>query len=236
VRRRSLFLALLLVALTAAGVLGGLAVLLKQVPDYYTAASDETADDEKVAGEVLTRIGDLKNDIRSREEWGASFTAAELNAFLRQNLTEGDWMAGLLPGHLHDPRVAIDGDRVKFAARYGEGFWSSVVSIELRAWLVDQKVNTLAVELVAVRAGAVPFGSQSLLDFISESARDSNVDVTWYRHDGHAVGLFRFYADQRRPATHIQTVKVADGAVTVAGHSTVESVIPVAPIGIAEGE
>jgi hypothetical protein len=172
---------------------------------------------------------DLRNDIRSKPEWGAAFTAEELNAFVRANLGEEGWLADLLPEELTAPRVAIDGDRIRLAARYsydGSNALSTVVSIELRVWLVNpgtppdrDRLNTVAVEIRRVKLGALPYGAESWLDEIAEQARKSNIKVDWYRHGGHTVGLFHFYADQTSPATQIRTVKVADGTVTLAGRT-----------------
>jgi hypothetical protein len=230
VRRRRVLLAALIVLLAFAAVVGGLGLLVKQEPAFYAVGSPaDEIEDDYVASRVLTRFGDLKNDIRSRSDWAASFSAGELNAFLRQNLDDGGLLAKLLPAGSHSPRVAIDGDLIKIAVRYGEEFWSSVVSVELRVWLVKDEVNTVAVELVGVRSGALPIEPQWLvsLDAIAEKAQDSNVDVTWYRHDGHLVGLFRFYADQPRPTTQIRTVKVADGRVTLAGRTVTDAALPI---------
>jgi hypothetical protein len=238
VRRRSVLLAALIVLVAVAAVVGILGLLIKQEPGFYAAGSpaDEMVDDS-VSSQVLTRFGDLKNDIRSRSDWAASFTADELNAFLRQNLDDGGWLAKLLPAGFHSPRVAIDGDVVKIAVRYGEEFWSSVVSVELKVWLVKDEVNTVAVEVLGVRSGALPIEPQWFvsLDAVSEQAQDSNVDVSWYRHDGHLVGLFRFYADQPRPTTQIRIVKVAEGKVTLAGRS-ITDLGPLAGIARPEGD
>ena len=123
----------------------------------------------------------------------------------------------MLPGRFHSPRVAIDGDRLKLGFKYGHGFWSSVVWVELKVWLVANKSNLVAVEVCDLRAGRLPIGSQSILDWITEFARDSNVEVTWYRHKSNPVGLFRFYADQQQASSQILTFDVKDGKIVIAG-------------------
>jgi hypothetical protein len=138
-------------------------------------------------------------------------------------MADGSGFAGALPGHCHDPRVAIDGDRLKFGLRYGSGLWSTVLWVELRAWLVKSEPNCLAVELVAIRAGAIPVNSQAVLDGITDAARDSNIDVSWYRSNDRPVGLFRFYADQLRPTTQILSFRIENGGLSVGGKSQVES-------------
>ena len=124
-----------------------------------------------------------------------------------------------LPEGFHSPRVAINGDRLRLGFRYRDGFWSTVVWVELKIWLVKDETNLIAMEVSELCAGGLPFGSQSILDAISESVRSSNVEVTWYRNRGKPVGLFRLYADQPRPAAQVFKLKVEDGKIDVAGKS-----------------
>jgi len=215
--------------------LGVLAYLLKQTPEFYRVAP--TVDSEATLGsDVLTRFGDLRNDILSQPDWGSSFTAEELNAFLRDHMDDREGLAGLLLGGMKSPRVAIEGDRLKFAARVHWGdseTFSTILSVELKVWLVSREVNTLAVELVGAWAGglpitSLPFGPQTQLDSITENARQSNIAVTWYRHDGNLVGLFRFYADQPQPLVQIRTTKISEGRLTIAGRTRLEQLFPAA--------
>lgn len=222
--RRSVVLTVLLIVASATVVLTVLGVLLKREPDFYEAAleADPGDNDAVVAAEIVTRFGDLQNDIRSKPEWGATFTADELNSLFRESLCPGGGWVKLLPEHFSAPRVAIEGDKVRLAVRYGHGLGSTVVSIELKTWLVHNETNTVALELCGMSAGALPLGVQSLLDWISEAARQRNINVTWYRHDGHPVGLFRFYADQARPTTQIRRLKVEDSRIIIAGRSLLD--------------
>lgn len=231
--RRSFWIKLIIVVGTVGLVLGVLAFLLKQTPDFYSAAMPADGD-AHLGSDVLTRFGDLRNDILSQPEWGSSFTADELNAFLRDHLDDKEGLAGLLLNGLKSPRVAIDGDRLKIAARYQWGdseTWSTILSVELRVWLVSRELNTLAVELIGAWAGhlpitALPFGPQSRLDAITETARQSNINASWYRHNGNLVGLFRFYADHPQPVVQIRTAKISDGRLTIAGRTRLDQVIP----------
>lgn len=226
-RRRSVLLALLIIVLAVAAVAGVLGILVKQEPDFYAARTSDEFEDTQIASQVLTRFGDLTQDIRLKPEWNGSFTAVELDAFLRENLQEDGWLAGVLPPELHDSRVAIDGDRLKVAGRLGNGFWSTVVCAELRVWLVKDELNTVAVELVDMKAGALPVELQWFrsLNSVAEAARDRNIDVSWYRNNGHLVGVFKLYADQPRPPTLLRIVQVSDGRVIVAGRKVGESAL-----------
>jgi hypothetical protein len=217
-RRRPLFLALGLLLLLLAVVGGVLGYLLKREPAFYTAAAcPADYDTREKASRVLTRIQDLKTDIRTKGEWGETFTAEELNCFFAEMMTPNGSCASLLPKGLHSPRVAIEGDRLRLGFRYGEGFWSTVVWIEVRVWLVDEETNLMAVEVCELRAGRLSVGAQSMLDSIAETARSSNIDVTWYRHNGNPVGLFRFFPDHPRPVSQVLTLESRDGRVVIAG-------------------
>ena len=220
-RRRRVILAILLVVLAVAGVVAGLTVAIHQEPDFYATAGVPAPDDELVAAAVITRYGDLQNDMLSRAEWGASFSDAEINAWLRQYLDDKQGFADRLPPGVSGVRVAIQGDRLMVAARYEDdldafGWFRTVGSVELKVWLTKD-VNTVAVQVCDVKAGDLSIGARRWLDKITELARDRNIDVSWYRHEGQPVGLFKFYANQVRPTTQIRTVQVADGKITVGG-------------------
>lgn len=213
-------LTVLILLLAVGGVLGGLWVLLKREPTDYLAAVPAHADDAEVAAAVITKSSDFRTNLRLRPQWSATFTADEVNAFLRDQLTERAEVYGFT---LSEPRVVGRGDKLMLAARLGEGQLSTVVTLEVRAWLVGTERNTVAVELGVLRAGALPLGSHWLMDRISEAVQEYNMAVTWYRNEGRPVGLFRLYADQPRPPTLLRSVTITDGALTVIGRATSEA-------------
>ena len=150
---------------------------------------------------------------------GATFTVDDLNAFFIENLGPKGRLTELLPKGFHSPRVAIDGDRLKIGVKYGEGFWSTVVWLELKVWLVADQTNMAAVEVCSLKAGGLPFGSQTILDKIADVARDSSIDVTWYRNKSNPVGVFRFFSKQPQATSQVLTLDVKDGRIMVAGRS-----------------
>lgn len=219
-RRRPMLLTFALLFVCTGTGFGALLFTVKREPAFYRDAPCPSEwDARERSAQLLTRMQDLKNDIRSKPEWGDTFTAEDLNCFFLENMSQAGGLCSILPKGCHSPRVAIEGDRLKIGFRYRNGFWSSVVWIELKVWLVANEMNLIAVEICDLRAGGLPVGSQSVLDSITESARDSNIDVTWYRNRGNPVGLFRLYADQPRPAAQVRTLEVKDGCIVVAGVS-----------------
>ena len=233
-RRRSFILTALLVIGGLGATATGLIYAAKREPEFYSQTPCAMDWENRVkAGKLVTRVQDLKNDIRSRQEWGDTFTAEDLNCFFVENMGKKGGLSGMLPSKCHSPRVAIEGDKLRLGFKYGDGFWSTVVWVELKVWLVAKETNVVAVEVCDLRAGGLAIGSQTILDSISESARDSNIEVTWYRSKSNPVGLFRFYADQPRPSALIRTLEVKDGLVTVGGKSFLDqSSVAAMPLGI----
>jgi hypothetical protein len=229
--RRSKLLALLVLVGGLAAVAGVVVYLVKLEPEFYvtTLNAPEWDGDLAKSARLVSRVQDLKNEIRSAPEWGAEFTAAELNCFFAENLGPKSGLSSLLPEKTYAPRIAIEGDRLKLGFRYGRGFWSTVVWVELRIWLVAEESNLVGVEVCDLRAGRIPLAAQSILDSITESAHESNIDVTWYRNGPNPVGLFRFFADQPRVTAQILTVVVTDGKVVVAGRTSLDQPAVVAP-------
>jgi hypothetical protein len=229
-RRRPFYLALLMLFTAFVLVLGGLVSAARKEPGFYAAANQpgdwETHDR---SCKLLTRVVELQNDIRAKEEWGDTFTADDLNAFFIENMGPKGRLTEVLPKGFHSPRVALEGDRLFLGVKYREGFWSTVIWLELKVWMVAEQTNVAAVEVCNLKAGQLPFGAQSILDKISDIARESSIDVTWYRHKNNPVGLFRFFSKQPRATSQVLTLEVKDGKLVIAGRSYQDVLGPPAP-------
>jgi hypothetical protein len=220
-RRRSWILAFLIFVVCLAVVAVALGTLLKQVPDFYTQAAinDPRQDDPYRASDVQTRLVELKEIVFKEPEWGAIFTQDDLNAYFREDANTNNLLEPRLNG-LTAPRVLIEADRIRFAARYGSGFWSSVVSVELRAWVIADEPNLFAVELVSLRGGSLPISRRWMMDRITAvlSAKDF-ASVAWFRNSGNPVAVCRWMPNQTRPSTLLQTLTVADGRLEIGGRN-----------------
>jgi|SRR5579883_185980 len=231
-RRRKFFFALAILFSAAAVVFGGLLYGAKREPAFYKAANQPSDWDTHLrSGQLLTRVVDLQNDIRAKDEWGDTFSAEELNAFFIENFSPGGRLTEVLPKGFHSPRIAIEGDRLLLGVRYREGFWSTVVWLELKIWLVADQTNLAAVEVCNLKTGILPLGSQTILDKIGDLARESSIEVTWYRHGSNPVGLFRFFAKQPRATSQILTLEVKDSKIVIAGRTSPDGA-PVGPVGL----
>jgi len=236
-RRRSLIWSFLLLLLFTAGLLTGLYALLRMPPEFYPPANRETTADSEIAAEVFTQYGDLRNDILYSPEWTTTFEVDRLNAFLREHFGRGGSLESTLGKKLSRPRLAIQGDRLILAATYQAcpiERWASestttVVSLELKMWVVPKLPCTLAIEVCSLKAGMVPIGSQRYLDALSEAALENNIEVNWYRKDGHPVGVFRFYANQPRPNRIFGGLTIADGKLTLSGKNLADAPVADGP-------
>lgn len=212
-------LLLLAVVVLAAGVL---AWLVKREPDFYAqaVAVPPQANDPLLASETQTRIGELVTALTlphaAPGDWSYAFSADELNAFLRE---DEDNVMLLRPrlDDFTDPRVAVQGDRLLIGGRVGDGLVSTVLSVEVRVWLVGGEPNTFAVELVAVRAGLLPLPKRGLMERMSEYAVKHNAEVTWYRSGANPVAVCRLRVNQTQPDMLLKAVEVKDDRVSVRG-------------------
>lgn len=227
--RRRLFLRAVLLLVTLIFVfLGIVGLLLKQEPDFYVRenAYIPRAEDSAQAGKVVTRLNELQDDMRSSQkgEWGASFPAEEINAFFRER--ENNLASEAILRDLPDQRVAIEDDRLRIAIRKGTGFFSTVVEVEVRLWLVKDQSNLMALEIVGFRAGALPLPKNWILDEISTAARRQNADVNWYRNGSNPVAICRLYSNQSRPETQITNFRIGESTISIGGRHTGSSVQP----------
>ena len=110
-------------------------------------------------------------------------------------------------------------ERMRLAFRYRSRLICTVVSLDLRIWLPKGESNVVAIQLEGLRAGALPFKAQWLLEQISEVGRQNGIEVNWYRHDGHPVALLRFQADHPRPTLQLKAVQLEEGRITIRGRS-----------------
>jgi len=220
-RRRALRRTLALVGIGFALTMGVLAFLLVRVPaSYQRMVVPEGQDRRKLSGEFLSSVSDLQDSFQNRGDptWQETFTADQMNSYFEEDFLRARPFK--LPNGVHSPRVSIEPACFRIAFRYGRGFWSSVLTLDLNCWLVAREPNTVAVEVLGLYAGSFPISVQSWLEDIAESAREKNIDVTWYRHNGHPVALLKFEADKEHPSVVLQRLELQDGKLIVAGRSS----------------
>ena len=213
-------------------LLGGggsvLAVLLKHEPGFYErAAIPETEQRKSQSDAFFAKFSQMMINVGVDREgdWHFQFSETELNSFFEEGfvrLGEADNFRKMGISH---PRIVLEDDQLRLAFRYGSGWFSTVVSLELRIW-APKEANLLAVEVRSRRAGGLPISSLALLKELSELAKRHNIDVTAYRHNGNPVALVRFQSGESvRPSMLLSVLKIAPGSLTISGQ-TVDTAHP----------
>jgi hypothetical protein len=217
-RRKSVLLTagtLLLVAI-AVGV--SLIGLLRHEPTFYRRqAVPAGRERQQRASEFKAELSQFLEGLlnQPRHGWYARFSELQINSYLAEDCEQESVLR--LPDGIREPRIALEADRIRLGFRYGSGWLSSVVALDLRLWLAPREANVIAIEVCSLRRGAVPISAHPLLEHISEAARQRGLDVTWFRHDGHPVALLRLQSDQPRATMHLQRLELQPSTILISG-------------------
>ena len=222
-RRKRMLLSLGMFVLFVGTAFGTLLIFLKHEPSFYRSSAMPEGD-ERVAlsSEFVNRFySNLMNSIYNRyPDWWEVFTSEQINAYLQHDFRNSYGGDNNLPDGFHDLRVQVEDGKLRLACRYGKGFWSTVLSIEMKMWLVANEVNLVGVELVNLRAGGLPISRQIMLDYITDVARRSNIEVKWFHRKDNLVAILKLQADQVRPTIQIQRFELQPGKIVIVGRST----------------
>jgi hypothetical protein len=223
--RRSLLLAVAIFLCLACGVGAALWTLVRYKPPLYLQAAVPPGNDRhKLSEDCQRELSQLWYSVTNQEEeqkWGHRFTDKQINSWLAEHFVTSRLDAEFLPEGISEPRIVIEPDQVRVAFKYGSGLWSTIVSIDLRLWLVKGEPNVVALKLVGFHAGALPISAQSLLESINEKCQEhgTGIGVDWYRDEGYPVALIRFQAEQPHPTLVLELIKLEKGAIHIQGHT-----------------
>jgi hypothetical protein len=234
VNRKSVLVLLglfVILALVAAGVY----LLSLHVPDFYVRAMVPPGKDrQRRATKFANDFAQLYQDVTYNRQWLGQFDERDVNSFFQEQLESSGLADPILPKSMSDPRIQIERDRLRLGFRYRWGPLATIISIDMRVWLAAKELNVIALELQGLHAGSLPIAAQSLLEQVSETARQNNIEVTWYRYRGNPVALCRFQADQDRPTFRLDHIALEDHAVRVWGRSSegpsLRQVVPTAAV------
>lgn len=221
-RRRQLYSLIGATALLLAVVGIVLGVVVKHEPAFYRRSYMAAGPDrQKLGQEFLVHSTAFLNLVTNGEPWLLNVVQEQLNAHLQE---EGCGQTSLFtyPEGVTEPRVEFGNDQIRIGFRYGSGWWSTIVSVDLKTWLVAKESNVIALELCGLSVGGLPLGSHALMEYVSEAAREWNADVTWYRSGHHPIALIRLQANQNRPTLQLKRLEVTPGQLLIHGKPTGE--------------
>jgi hypothetical protein len=209
---------------TVLGLLGAagatLALLFRHEPAFYLRCAVPSGEQRKQASdEFEAECVRLANGVWNKRQWDARFTEEQMNSYFEEGLLKEHHAERPMPEGVYSPRVSFETDKVRVGFRYGTGIGSTVISLEVRAWLIAREPNAVALEFQSIHAGALPISSQSILERFFEFARQRDIDPTWYRYNGHPVLLLRFQADPNRPTFQLQRLELRNGMLLIVGRS-----------------
>jgi hypothetical protein len=219
--RRKRVLLLTAVAVVALIVLGLLGIFLaaRHEPAFYRQALQiDRAVLEKGSDHMLRQTTALAGAVRKKGHWEALFTAEQINGWLAVDMARNHPDA--LPPMLHDPRVVIDPKHVTVACRFDRDGLSSVLSLTVEPYMPEP--NVVALRIVKARAGLLPVPLGQVLDGLSEAARNLQVHLQWRRAGGDPVAMFSLPPTDGDRPVRIETLRLGDGEVYVAGTTQAE--------------
>jgi hypothetical protein len=218
--RRSLLGAIGIAVVLLLSIGTGVLLLLRCEPAHHREALVPAGEQRIHDSRNFSRgFSDLWSTSNSQPEWGHTFTDRQINSFLSEGFLQMGLAEKLLPEGISEPRVTFEPDRMRVSFRYNSQLLSTIISVALRVWLPPSEPNVLVLRIDGFHAGAVPFKAQWLLERLSEAARQNDIDVSWYRHEGQPVAVLRFQANQARPTLRLKVVHFEQGQVTIQGES-----------------
>lgn len=218
---------MLMTFLAAAGAT--VVVLVRHEPDFYRRAAVAGGPQRlEISNEFFVRdfVPFVANFDGGREEWKAKFTQEQINSFFEEDFIrfgDADYFRKI---GIVNPRVEFTDDVIRIGFRYGTGWWSTVLSYDLKIWLAKNEVNVIAIEIQRRRAGAMSIPTQQIFKELKDVGRRQNIEVEWYRHNGNPVAIVKFQSDRPRPTAQLYNIKIEDGAVHLEGQSIDSVQIP----------
>lgn len=204
----------------------GLAILFwahrqtKHVPDFYTEAIEQKPERAIEASQELAKdVQRLQAEAGKRGAWQATFSDAEINAWLMEELPKK--FPKMLARGVSDPRIAIRDGRMLVAAKYKDKRFDTVVSCEVTVKLTEQ-ANMLAIQISELRAGALPLPMQRFLKKISSEAAKGDIDVQWDITDQGPIALVSVPSEHPKYVVNpviVESLRLDDGQLMVDGHS-----------------
>lgn len=225
VRKRTIIVLATIFVLLLLGVGAGLALLVVHEPGYYARYQVPPGRERiELSRKCVATIASMAGNIAGgAPDWAGEITDEQLNSFFAEDFQKWGEAESLRRVGITSPRIIFEQDRMRLAFRYSTGAFSTIISLDIKVWLTPQDANVVAVEFLGRYAGSLPISAHALLEVLSTQARERNVEVTWYRHNGNPVALVRFQANRLRPTFQLHRLELSDGKIAIAGRNVPEA-------------
>jgi hypothetical protein len=217
-----------LVCLLGVGLLFMAGLMLAHEPEFYRRVA-VPAGDERLAtsNSFMSKVFLFwANFNDGADTWTSPFTQDQLNSYFEEDFIRLGDAKSFSDIGITDPRLEFIDDQIRLGFRYGAGAFSTVVSYDLKVWLVSSETNVLAIEILRRRAGAIPIPTQQIFRELKEIAREKNIDIDWYRHDGNPVAIVKFQTDRPRPTAQLLNLELSSGKLKLQARSLDPARVP----------
>ncbi|HEX3869809.1 MAG TPA: hypothetical protein VHV77_05210 [Pirellulales bacterium] len=193
-------------------------------PDFYREALAVDPEEQREASDqMLSHASAVVSAAHHQGEWSASFSADEINGWLAVDLSEN--YPDLLPREVVEPRISLTPGTATIACRFVEGSMSTVVSLEVEAYMAEPGV--LALRLCKMRAGAIPIPLAKVLEGLSDVAANIQLPLQWTKAKGQPVALVTLPAlGKERSRYELDSLELRDGTIYVAGKTIADGSTP----------
>lgn len=192
----------------------------KHVPEFYAQATKTLPEATHQASENLIQdFSKLQKDAARLGSWQASFSDAEINAWMIEELPRR--FPRLNAKGVRDPRIVIQEDRVRVAARYKDKRWDTVISFDVKVEMTEE-ANMLAVRLSNLRAGALPIPVDRFLKGITKEAARGDIEIRWDHTDTGPIALVTVPREHPKYVVSpviVESVRLKDGWLNLSGHT-----------------
>jgi hypothetical protein len=210
--------------LLATGITSALAITVKHEPNFHRQSQVPPGNGRKEKSDEFVRsFGQMIASIR-QPDWRCLATEDQINSFFAEGLVRLGEADNLSRLGISSPSVTLEDDQVRLAFRYGRGWFSTILSYDLRIWLIPKESNLIAVQILRARAGALPVPAQTILHHLSEFAARQNYKMTLYRYEGTPVAIIRLQEDPN-PTSTLTVLKFSAKGMDVRG-TTSELALP----------
>ncbi len=132
-RRRAFLRTLAALGLLLVGVSFVMLYLVRREPASYRQVQlPDEPQRRKLSGDFVSGVQQLLDSIGNNadDRWEKTFTTDQMNSYFSEDFVRSRPVK--LPAGIHSPRIQIEPGRLQLAFRYGHGFWSSVISVDMR--------------------------------------------------------------------------------------------------------
>lgn len=197
-------------------LLEALLFLASRAPDFYRRPLPwNPAEAAQLSDRFLQKSTLLAGDMRRPGAWHQVFTESEINAWLAVDFPK-NYPHALPPG-LSEPRVKIETDSLRVAAKARKGLLSGVVTAEVAVHLTEE--NTVVVVIRKLGLGLLPMPLRPAIERLKELATEAGWEIREMQKDGAPTFVITLppHRDQKGHIVKLQILRLVDGRVELGG-------------------